>query len=251
MGEPVTLIAPTGGTSGASYAAALADVQLVPVRIAQATRTCVAVVDHDATVFNEPGPSLDETEWRAIVAVVSAAVSSGDVVVLSGSVPPGAPPDAYARLVELARAAGAVSIVDAKGAPLAAALEAAPDVVAPNVHEAAELCHTDDPAACAAALCATGAGTAVVSAGVRGVYAQHDDRRWHAAPPESVAGNPTGAGDALTAALAAGLYRGRDWPDVLADCVAFGAAAVAAGVAGEIDVALRDDLRRRVVVEEG
>lgn len=250
VGEPVTLIAPIGGASGARFAAALTDVPLVPITIADAIRTCVAVVDHDATVFNEPGPALTDAEWHAITTAVSATVTSGDVVVLSGSVPPGAPADAYAQLVEITRMAGARSIVDARGAPLAAALDAAPDVVAPNVHEAAEFLGNNDPEACAALLLCAGAQSAVVSAGTRGLYAQHGSQRWRTAPPQLVEGNPTGAGDALTAALAIGLAHERPWPAVLADCVAFGAAAVAAGVAGEIDVRLRDEIRPRIVVEE-
>ena len=48
-------------------------------------------------------------------------------------------------------------------------------------------------------------------------------------------GNPTGAGDAAVAALAAGLAAGGAWPERLADAVALSAAAVHAPVAGGFD----------------
>jgi len=64
-----------------------------------------------------------------------------------------------------------------------------------------------------------------------------------------VAGNPTGAGDALTAALAAGLHSGAPWPEPLRDGVACAAAAVACEVAGEIDLALRERLLSVITAE--
>ena len=69
---------------------------------------------------------------------------------------------------------------------------------------------------------------------------------WRASPPERVAGNPTGAGDAAVAALTAGLVDGRAWPERLADAVALSAAAVGAPVAGGFDHELYRRLRDRV-----
>jgi fructose-1-phosphate kinase PfkB-like protein len=48
-------------------------------------------------------------------------------------------------------------------------------------------------------------------------------------------GNPTGAGDAVVAAVAAGLAAGCDWEQLLADAVAWSAAAVLQPVAGRVD----------------
>ena len=50
-------------------------------------------------------------------------------------------------------------------------------------------------------------------------------------------GNATGAGDAVTAALAHGLVLGRPWEDRLRHAAALGAASVAAPVAGEFSQA--------------
>ncbi|MGH3875794.1 MAG: 1-phosphofructokinase family hexose kinase, partial [Actinophytocola sp.] len=63
-------------------------------------------------------------------------------------------------------------------------------------------------------------------------------------------GNPTGAGDACVAALAAGLAGGTPWPVLLADAVALSAAAVACPLAGDVDLDTYRRLAPRVSVEE-
>ena len=53
-----------------------------------------------------------------------------------------------------------------------------------------------------------------------------DGRILVARPGQRLSGNPTGAGDAATAAVAAGLMTSRGWPDLLRDAVAWSGAAV-------------------------
>jgi tagatose 6-phosphate kinase len=246
LGEAVRLVAPLGGTDGQRYADEIAGsgIELVGVPISAPPRTSVCVVDEDATVFNEAGPELTMSEWDAVVDAVQQ--TRPDVLVLAGSLPGGVPTDAYARLIR----ADIVTVVDAKGPVLAAALAAHPHLVAPNVAEAQEILGGGDAAQCAAELRMRGAGGAVVSSGADGLAAATSDGAWTARPPRMLSGNPTGAGDALTAALAAGLARGSAWPDLLRDAVATSAAALGCETAGEVDVDLRAELRGQVVVEE-
>lgn len=82
-----------------------------------------------------------------------------------------------------------------------------------------------------------GADAVVVSLGADGLLGVTGEECWVARPPEAVRGNPTGAGDAVVAALAAGLVAGAPWPDRLADAAALSAAAVHAPVAGSFDAA--------------
>ena len=65
-----------------------------------------------------------------------------------------------------------------------------------------------------------------------------------------LAGNPTGAGDAAVAALAAGLARGATDRDALADAVAWSAAAVLHPLAGQVRQDDIDRLRPLVRVEQ-
>ena len=50
------------------------------------------------TVLNEPGPPLAPGDWERYEAAVAQALAGERVLACSGSLPPGAPEDAYARL---------------------------------------------------------------------------------------------------------------------------------------------------------
>ncbi|SCD39904.1 tagatose 6-phosphate kinase, partial [Streptomyces sp. SolWspMP-sol7th] len=69
-------------------------------------------------------------------------------------------------------------------------------------------------------------------------------------PPPPRPGNPTGAGDAVVAALLAGLADAEPWPARLAHATALAAAAVASPVAGEFDARAYARLQGEVKVAE-
>ncbi|MDH6228839.1 1-phosphofructokinase family hexose kinase [Streptomyces sp. MJP52] len=223
------------------------------VAVSGTSRQTVTVVsrdDGDATVFNERGPHVAPREWRTFTDRFASLVRDVPVVALCGSLPPGLPSDAYARLVRIAARAGALTVLDTGGPPLLAALDAGPDVVKPNAAELAAATGCEDVVVAARRLRALGARAVVVSSGPDGLHALTPDGGWRAAPPERLAGNPTGAGDACVAALAAGLADGRRWPDVLREAVALSAAAVPCPVAGDFDAATRRRIRPAVSVED-
>ncbi|MGW0122059.1 1-phosphofructokinase family hexose kinase [Streptomyces sp. NPDC003327] len=222
------------------------------VAVAGDSRRTVTVVsrdDGDATVFNGTGPVVTAAEWAAFLGHYTETVRGASVVVLSGSTPPGLPPDAYAVLVRIAASAGALTVLDTSGASLAAALAAGPDVIKPNAAELAEVTGHADPAEAAAELLRRGARAVVASAGPDGLHAVTPEGAWRAVPPELLSGNPTGAGDACVAALAAGLAARATWPDILREAVALSAAAVPCAVAGEVDAAVHARFRPGVRVD--
>jgi tagatose 6-phosphate kinase len=90
----------------------------------------------------------------------------------------------------------------------------------------------------------------VASRGADGVIASDGSDTWIARPGHTVVGNPTGAGDALVAALARGVVAGAAWPDVLRDAVGLAAAAVLSPYAGEVDLEQHATQRAGVVVEQ-
>ncbi|MEV6848898.1 PfkB family carbohydrate kinase [Actinoplanes sp. NPDC051411] len=216
------------------------------------TRQTVTVVDDaDASVFNEPGPTLTDRDWARFTETYDELLKDCEVAVMSGSVPPGAPADAYAFLVRRAQHHKIATVVDAADAQLQSAIDAGPTILAPNRAEIglpgagpAELL------AAASRLSRRTGGTVVISAGSDGLVASDGLRSWTARPPRHVTGNPTGAGDALTAALARGLARHLPRPTALADALALAAAAVAAPVAGQIDEPLYRELTASSTVQE-
>jgi tagatose 6-phosphate kinase len=165
-------------------------------------------------------------------------------VVLSGSLPPGLPDGTYATLIAAAAGAGVPAVLDAHGEPLRLGAAAGPAIVKPNLPELGALAGRPltpgaDALAAAGGLRdagvhgAHGAEAVVVTLGRDGLLAVTGDGCWRARPPAAVAGNATGAGDAVAAALAHGLVLGRPWDERLRHAVALGAATAAAPVAGE------------------
>ena len=249
LGHETVVTGLAGGRAGAEIHADLAASglhdELVP--IAGESRRTVTVVDReDATVLNEPGPVVSDREWAAFVTHFRTLSARASAVVLSGSLPRGVPSHAYAMLAET----GAAVLLDTAGAALLAALKARPAAVKPNAAELADVSPGRDVLDAAEALRQAGAGAVVVSLGARGAVAVTRQGRWRATPPEQVAGNATGAGDAAMAALAAGIASGTSWPERLADAVALSAAAVAHPFAGAFDRDAYARFRTSVSVEE-
>ena len=121
---------------------------------------------------------------EAAVRAAIAADPAGTVVVLAGSLPPGAPVDGYARLAAIAAAAGARAVVDSEGASLAAALAARP--VAGEGQRAPRRSPSPGRARGPSRAprprrprCAhRGAGTAIVTRGVHGAVLATADGAW-------------------------------------------------------------------------
>ncbi len=256
LGLPATVLAPVGGDTGEAIRSGLAAAGLpgVLVPIAEPSRRTLAVADPlEATMLNEAGPVLGAAEWQAVREQFELRLSSADLVVLAGSLPPGVPLDAYRVLTDLAARHGVPTIVDAEGEPLRLALAARPWLVKPNRQELAGVT-AGAPRSVAEIVAAghelrrLGAANVVVSNGAEGLVAITQDGVWRAVGPQ-VTGNPTGAGDALVASLAAGFLHDQPWPERLRDGVARSAAAVAAPVAGELDLATADRLAPAVQVE--
>jgi 1-phosphofructokinase family hexose kinase len=262
LGHPAVLVALLPGRTGEAAAALIADdgldLHAVPCPGELRSTSIIQERDGRTTVLNEPGPAIGEREWDAYEQAIEARLGAHGVLVCSGSVPPGSPPDAYGRLVALARAAGAASVVDAAGETLLRALDAAPDLVTPNLAEAeTALGLTSDgqsvlseadarPRALAAAeaLVRQGARSAVVTADAEGaaLLAAGEAAEWIAAPRVAEVRNPIGAGDVLTSALSAALERGEPLAAAARAGVAAASASVEHPTAGELDPARAQEL---------
>ena len=252
LGQDTLVTGLAGGSTGTAILADLAGAG-IPQALqdidgaARRTVTVVSTQDGSATTFNEPGPVVSPGEWADFIVRYRELADRADIVVLSGSLPAGLPEDAYAQLIGRSRT---VTILDTSGPALLGGLAGEPHVVKPNAGELAEVTGTDTPSAGAARLRDLGARAVVASLGADGLLAVTESGSWHARGPETVHGNPTGAGDACVAALAAGLATGAAWPAVLADAVALSAAAVAHPLAGDVDQDTYRRLKPRVAVEE-
>jgi 1-phosphofructokinase family hexose kinase len=252
LGTDVLVTGLAGGITGAGVAAALGvlGVRTAFTPVAGETRRTFTVVDgtvvdgqRRTAAFHEAGPAVSAAEFAAFQARYQAMLAGADAVVLSGSLPPGLPAGTWATLVEAAAAAGVPAVLDTHGEALRLGAAAGPAIVKPNLSELEALAGRPLSAGTAADLVAVagaarelglaGAGAVVVTLGPGGLLAVTGDGCWRARPPAAVAGNATGAGDAVAAALAHGLVLGRPWDERLRHAAALGAATAAAPVAGE------------------
>jgi tagatose 6-phosphate kinase len=244
LGREVLVTGLAGGLTGRDARAEMAHAGLREelVEIEGDSRTTVMVVEADgqATGFSEPGPAVSAEEWRAFRARFDRLVAQAHAVVIAGSLPRGMRADVYAELI---RDAGVPVLLDASGDALEQGASARPEIVKINQAELRGVTGAEDVVEGARALRALGAGTVVVSQGADGLTGVGADWVLRAAPPEALRGNPTGAGDAASAALIAGRCDGREWSERLADAVALSAAAVRAPLAGSFDAPIYERLR--------
>jgi 1-phosphofructokinase family hexose kinase len=246
LGAPAPLVALTPGRTGQAVAELLAaeQIDLMAVPCSGEIRAATIVLEDSGrvTVLNEPGPRVTPEEWTAYEWAVEE--SAGQTyLVLSGSLPPGAPTDAYARL-----ARGRRALVDASGQVLAAALEARPEWVTPNVTEAEEALFgrawqstsaSADAAgraeAAAAELIRRGARNAAVTAGQAGVAVHGAKGPFFIRAPWIRQRNPIGAGDCFAAALIVAVEAGRTPAEAVRNAVAVAAASVETDIPGLFD----------------
>ncbi|HEX5120766.1 MAG TPA: PfkB family carbohydrate kinase [Pseudonocardiaceae bacterium] len=170
LGQQAVVLAPVGGESGDRFRAGLAErgVAAELVDVGAPTRRTVTVLDDatgEATLLSEPATVAD---WTAVAERFTALLPSADVVVVSGSLPIGAPQDAIADLVRQARRAGRPIVVDSSGAALARAIAAGPTVAKPNAAELAELTGNPNPLAAVGTAVGTVVGPVVGAAPVAG-----------------------------------------------------------------------------------
>lgn len=216
-GVAAEAVVPLGGASAAAFRddLAAARVPLTPVPVATSLRRTLSIVTPtETTNLNETGGPLTEDEIAAFVAAVDARLGAARdaaagrplALVVSGSFPPGTPTTLVEQLVAAGRRAGAVVVVDTSVEHLAAAVDAGADIVKPNHHEIEAVTGRADPLTGARELARRSGGIVLASLGEKGLAAVRAEGPIVAvAPAAPVAGNTTGAGDAVVAAVAAAI----------------------------------------------
>lgn len=204
---------PAGGTGAAVMAQALSGAQLphriVPITAELRTNVTLRPETGDETKINSPGSPLTEAEMAQFFTAISEELVEATEVVISGSVPLGAPATLHAEIVRLARKAGVRTLVDTSGPALLESLDSRPDVITPNIHELAEMSReplktmSDTVVACQKIL-DRGVGMVVVSMGATGaLLVTGETVLWGRAEGVRFV-NSVGAGDALLAGLVCG-----------------------------------------------
>ncbi len=255
VGVPVGALTTAGGASGQELARELnrAGIAATLIPIAGETRRSAAIVDAatgDATVLNEHGAGLTESEAHEFIARAKQLGREANAVAISGSLPPGLAHELIGELVADLISFQVPVVVDVVGEALLSAARAHATVVKPNRAELVETTGINDPIAGARMLQELGAQIVVVSLGEEGLLVVAPDGSGvKARLPQPLHGNPTGAGDAAVASIVDSLGAPSITLERLARrAVAWSASAVLMPAAGELHESW-PTLAEQVVVE--
>lgn len=225
-----------GGESGRTLLAALEREGLrTHFRFVEGqTRTNLKIIDralHTNTDINEPGLTVSPADLDALLRDLLGMVHEGDIVVLAGSLPQGAPQDTYRVWTAACREKGARVCLDADGVLLAEGLKAAPYLIKPNEDELSRLVghrltDTDELIAEGRRLLKGGVTRVVISLGERGALYLRGNEVLYAEGLSVPVGSTVGAGDSVVAALAYADSLGMSDEDAVRLSTATGAANV-------------------------
>jgi 6-phosphofructokinase 2 len=237
LGLDVRAVFPIGGPSG-ELLRQLVDAERIwsmALPISGETREDLTAFDEEDRLqyrFVLPGPLLAEAEWRSCLEAVQAKSGNGDLIIASGSLPPGVPADFYGRLACSAREAGAKLIVDASGEALAAALKRGLFLVKPSLSELATLAGAslDNERAqlevCRKLVDGGQAEIVALTRGDKGALLVTCDQAWRADALELEGRTAVGAGDSFLGGVVYSLASSHGLEDTLSWGIAAGCAAL-------------------------
>ena len=217
--------------------------------IQRETRTNFIITDTKSsqqTRIDAPGPHISKREWERFRKKTLRIRPNPDLIVASGSVPPGIPDDVYYTIIMEAKSFGIRAILDSDSQWLAEGIKAKPYLIKPNVREAEGLLNRELPtekAIIKAALDLVEMGIEIVaiSRGKDGIIAATKKEVVKALPPPVKVKSTVGAGDCTVAGLALKLANDEPLIEACRLAVAMGTAAV---LSPGTELARRADVER-------
>ena len=249
-----------GGSTGAWIEAALksAGIDTDFVMTEHPTRTNLKLIDcvsGETTDINEPGTAATKESLNEVKERLLTGLKKDDIVVFSGSLPPGAPDTLYGDWASLCREAGAKVFVDADGESLRHAVNAIPYAVKPNQHELSrlvgqELTGINDILASGRRLIERGVQLAAISLGGDGALFLSENACYRGYGLTVEAKSTVGAGDSMMAALAFGEACKMDFEETARLAIAVSAASVMQSGSQSADPSTVRELLDRVRMEK-
>jgi 1-phosphofructokinase len=226
------------------------------VRIAGRTRVGIKITDpvlHQTTDINFPGPTSVPADLDALREHLATLESAW--VAISGSLPPGVNVEIYRDIAMDLKAAGRKVVLDTSGEALHFGVEAAPNIIKPNIYELEALVDKRlqseaEVIEAAKKLVDQGIELVVVSMGKAGAYFVTGAAAVIARPPEIEVKSTVGAGDALVAGIIAARLRKLPLEQCARLATAFSLVALTRIESGLISPAAVDSSMKQVSVGE-
>lgn len=239
LGAESLAVFPSGGYVGQLLQALVRaeGVETIVAPVQGETRENFAVLDETTCEeyrFVLPGPHLSGAEWMRCLKALAAIDRKPDFVCASGSLPPGAPADFYARVAEIVESWGVRLALDTSGPALKAALRERIHLIKPNVAELRELVGAvldDEPSlieACRRLIAGGRTEIVAVTLGAEGALLVTAGDAWRAEPLAIHPVSTVGAGDSFLGAMVWALASHLPLEDAFRHGAAAGAAALLA-----------------------
>ena len=219
LGITTTALFTSGGRTGSLLQQLLEEehITTLPVPVAVQTRENFIVVDtftNEQYRFGMPGETVTESEIATILKTIESITPFPEIVVISGSLPPGIAPTFIKTLVKLVKNKGSKVVIDTSGEALSAALEEGVYLLKPNIGELSRLAgieHLDNEKATDIAMQLIDKDMAeiiVISMGPQGAYLVTKNEHVHIPAPAVKKLSTVGAGDSMVAGMVAKLAQG-------------------------------------------
>jgi 1-phosphofructokinase len=180
------------------------------------SRINVKMKSDEETEINGQGPRITEEDIAKLYEKLDA-LSEGDLLIISGSVPNTLPQDMYERIMERLDGKGIRIIVDATRDLLTRVLKYHPFLIKPNNHELGEIYGVtlrtqDEVVPYAKKLQEEGARNVLISmAGEGAVFISEEGDVFKSPAPKGTLVNSVGAGDSMVAGFVAGYLETGDY----------------------------------------
>lgn len=206
------------------------------------TRINVKIEGEKETAINGKGPSVTNEELETLVSKLKK-MEDGDVLVMSGQIPPTLPNDTYEKILEGISDKKVLTIVDSTGKLLTDSLKYHPFLIKPNVDELSEIFKTtitndEEIVQACKELQKLGAKNVLISKGGDGAVLVTEEGEVYSKPAmKGKVISTVGSGDSMVAGFLAGYLKYQNYENALLLALSTGSAtAFKKGLADREDV---------------
>ena len=200
------------------------------VRLAKGfSRINVKIKGEEESEINGGGPAVDQAAVETLFERVNG-LQKGDMLIISGSIPPSLPGDLYEKILSLLEGRGIYAVVDTAGEALVKTLRYEPFLIKPNRQELEELAQSrlftrEEIIAQGKRLQEMGARNVLISLAAEGaILLTGDGKTLFAEAPRGKVVNSVGAGDSMVGGFVAGWLKTGSYQAALQWGVAAGSA---------------------------
>lgn len=241
-------------------------IEMILTNVEGDTRTNITILDetnHGRTHIQNQGYTVRKDDFRKLKSNIHERIKSGDIVVISGSLPPGISSNSYIEIIQICKLRGAQVIFDSSGEAFRNGVSAQPYMVKPNIHELEMYAHknlrNNECEIITAARELTekkGIEVVVVSRGADGFLVLRAGSRtfWKvfldvSSQPKS-GNNGVGSGDALVGGWAIGLLKKMSFTEIMRLSISCASANLYTLAPGGCDKTTVYELMSRVEIQE-